>query len=38
MTELDTKSRIVTLDTDFRVYRRNGRQIIPTIMPDGSGG
>ena len=37
MTELDTESVIVTLDSDFRVYRRNRRQMIPTIMP-GRGG
>ncbi len=34
MTELDTQSVIVTLDSDFRVYRRNRRQVVPTIMPE----
>jgi hypothetical protein len=33
MTELDPRSLVVTLDGDFRVYRRHRRQIIPTIMP-----
>lgn len=33
MTELEPQSVIVTLDSDFRVYRRNRRQVIPTIMP-----
>ena len=33
MTELDAESVIVTLDSDFRIYRRNRRQVIPTIMP-----
>jgi predicted nucleic acid-binding protein len=33
MSELDAKTTIATLDGDFRVYRRNRRQIIPTIMP-----
>ena len=33
MTELDLQSVIVTLDSDFQVYRRNRRQVIPTIMP-----
>lgn len=33
MTELDGHSTIVTLDSDFRVYRRNRRQVIPTLMP-----
>jgi predicted nucleic acid-binding protein len=37
MTELDAQSVIVTLDTDFRVYRRNRRQVIPALMP-GRGG
>ena len=34
MSELDVQTTIVTLDSDFRVYRRNRRQVIPTIMPD----
>jgi uncharacterized protein len=33
MTELEPQSIIVTLDADFRVYRRNRRRSIPTIMP-----
>jgi uncharacterized protein len=33
MSELRTSSVILTLDSDFRIYRRNRRQIIPTIMP-----
>lgn len=33
MSELDARSRILTLDSDFRVYRRNRRQAIPTVMP-----
>ena len=37
MSELDAQTTIVTLDGDFRVYRRNRRQVIPTIMP-GRGG
>ena len=37
MSELDAQTAIVTMDGDFRVYRRNRRQVIPTIMP-GSGG
>ena len=38
MSELDPRSRILTLDSDFRVYRRNRRQAIPTIMPIRTGG
>ena len=37
MSELDPTSVILTLDSDFRVYRRNRRQVIPAIMP-GRGG
>jgi uncharacterized protein len=33
MTELDADSVVVTLDGDFRVYRRTQRHVIPTIMP-----
>ncbi len=33
MTELEPASTIVTLDQDFRVYRRLKRQVVPTIMP-----
>lgn len=38
MTELEPRVRILTLDSDFRVYRRNRRQVIPTIMPGGKSG
>ncbi len=37
MSELDARSTVVTMDADFRVYRRNRRQVIPTIMPSGGG-
>lgn len=33
MTELDQRSQVLTLDGDFRAYRRNRRQSVPTIMP-----
>ena len=33
MSELYADSHVFTLDSDFRVYRRNGRQIIPLILP-----
>lgn len=33
MSELDTNSVVLTLDSDFRLYRRNRRQVIPSIMP-----
>ena len=34
MTELTRNCRVVTVDrTDFAVYRRNGRDLIPVITP-----
>ena len=34
MTELMRDSRVITLDrSDFAVYRRNGRDLIPVIVP-----
>jgi predicted nucleic acid-binding protein len=34
MTEKYRNCRVFTLDGDFRVYRRHGRQVIPLIFPD----
>ncbi len=31
MTELHAHSSVLTLDGDFGVYRRNGRQVVPVI-------
>jgi len=33
MSELDQSSQVFTLDSDFKLYRKDGRRIIPTIMP-----
>ena len=33
MTEVEHDLTLVTLDKDFRVYRRHGRQAVPVIMP-----
>jgi predicted nucleic acid-binding protein len=38
MTELDQKSVVLTLDSDFAIYRRNRRQVVPTISPGKGGG
>jgi predicted nucleic acid-binding protein len=38
MTELAQQSVVLTLDSDFRVYRRNRRQVVPTISPGKGGG
>jgi len=33
MTEIDAGSTVLTLDADFRVYRKHGTQAVPTILP-----
>lgn len=33
MSELDGRSEIMTIDADFRIYRRHGRHVIRTLMP-----
>jgi hypothetical protein len=35
MSELHPRRPVVTVDSGFRVYRRNGRDTIPVIMPPG---
>ena len=34
MSELFEESVILTADKDFLIYRRNGRQIIPVLLPE----
>jgi predicted nucleic acid-binding protein len=34
MSELHQNAPVFTLDRDFRIYRRHGRQLIETIMPE----
>ena len=34
MSEQISGSVILTLDNDFKIYRKNKRNIVPTIMPD----
>ena len=34
MSELDPRAPILTTDSDFLIYRRNGRQALSTIMPE----
>ena len=37
LSELHSDCVILTIDTEFRdVYRRNGRQVIPTLLPPNS--
>jgi uncharacterized protein len=33
MSELQDRAQVFTLDADFRLYRRHGRQTIPLIFP-----
>ena len=33
LTEIHSRSKVWTLDADFGIYRRNGRQTIPVITP-----
>lgn len=33
MAEKNAASRVLTLDQDFRIYRKNTRQMIPVLMP-----
>ncbi len=33
MAEISAGSTILTLDRDFRLYRKSGRQVVPVIMP-----
>ena len=35
MAEQHSNSVLLTLDSDFRIYRKHGRQVIPVIMPEG---
>jgi uncharacterized protein len=34
MAELYPESTVFTMDSDFRVYRKHGRSVIPTLMPE----
>ena len=35
MSERHASAVVITLDSDFRLYRRHGRQAIPVVIPDG---
>ena len=34
LSEIHTSSRILTLDSDFLIYRRHGNKVIPVLMPE----
>ena len=33
MSELYDPCRVITLDSDFHIYRRHGRKVIPVLTP-----
>ena len=33
MAEQDPRASVLTVDGDFRLYRKNGREVIPVLMP-----
>ncbi len=33
LSEIHPAAKVVTIDSDFRIYRRNGRQAIPILSP-----
>lgn len=35
LTEIHPESVLVTIDSDFQIYRRNGRSVIPMLFPKG---
>lgn len=35
LAELNAGSVLLTLDSDFKIYRMHGRQVVPTRMPTG---
>jgi hypothetical protein len=37
MAEKQGEGIVLTLDSDFLIYRKNGRQIVPTMMPESTG-
>jgi uncharacterized protein len=34
LAELHAGGEVLTLDSDFRIYRRHGNKVIPVVMPD----
>ena len=35
MSELNNSGTVLTLDSDFTIYRKHGRQIVPILIPGG---
>ncbi len=36
MAEIYPEGVVLTVDSDFRVYRKHGRQVVPVILPEGA--
>ena len=34
LSEINGAAEVLTLDGDFRIYRRHGNKVIPVLMPD----
>lgn len=34
LSEIHASAEVLTLDSDFRIYRRHGNKVIPVRMPD----
>jgi predicted nucleic acid-binding protein len=34
LSEIHTTGEVLTLDSDFRIYRRHGNRVIPVLMPE----
>ena len=34
LSEIHTSAEVLTIDSDFRIYRRHGNKVIPVRMPD----
>jgi hypothetical protein len=34
LSEIHSAAEVLTLDSDFRIYRRHGNKVIPLRMPD----
>jgi hypothetical protein len=33
MSEMHRDAQVLTLDSDFRIYRRHGNKVIPLLIP-----
>jgi hypothetical protein len=38
LAEQQAEGVVLTLGSDFLIYRKHGRQVVPTMMPESTGG